>query len=148
MTVVDEVYELQANDWRYHDELGLLKHRPARVTAFYHAQSNDARVRLALMSRDDLERLRSGAPHEDMAITQLSRTGMLNYDVPEAGDYVIVVENQSAAPVSVRLRVRLQFSNVITLSRQRQLTVIAVSFLFFFATVTFSARRLLRGMKR
>ena len=147
MTVVDEVYELQANDWRYHDELGLLKQRPRQVTAFYHAQSNDARVRIALMSRGNLERLRSGAPHEDIAITPLSRTGMLNYDVPDAGDYVIVVENQSAA-VSVRLRVRLQFSNVITLSRQRQFTVIAVSFLFFFATVTFSARRLLRGMKR
>ena len=37
---------------------------------------------------------------------------------------------------------------VIRLPRERQLTVIVVSFAVFFGIVTYSARRLLRGMRR
>jgi hypothetical protein len=52
----------------------------------------------------------------------------------------------------VHLRITLDFSRrgptVTRLSPQRQLAVIAISFAVFFGIVTFSARRLLRNLKR
>jgi hypothetical protein len=52
----------------------------------------------------------------------------------------------------VHIRVWLDFARrgpvVTQLSPERQLTVIAISFLVFFGIVTYSARRLLRTMRR
>src|SRR6185436_18674499 len=91
--IVDEEYEIPASDWRY-VELSL-KQRPGLVSARYQAQSGAHQVRLALMRREDLERLRSGTSHGVMSMTPPAPSGALNYRVRDPGDYVIVVENQA-----------------------------------------------------
>jgi hypothetical protein len=75
------------------------------------------------------------------------------YDLPQAGDYVLVVENRGAAAAVVHLRVLLDFSGrhsltVTQITPRRRAVVVGTSLVVFFAIVTYSARRLLRAMGR
>jgi hypothetical protein len=149
--VVDEVYQIPANEWRY-VELGL-NQKPALVHAHYSVESGPPGVRLALMRREDLERLRAGLPHGVIEETDLAGSGSFTPRVRGPGDYVVVVDNQAEAPAAVRLRIWLDFGvrpgpEVTQLSPRRQLFVILLSFATFFGIVTWSARRLLRGIKK
>ncbi len=150
--VVDEVYKIPGKPgWRYF-ELGL-KQRPARVMASFETPSGSRRVRLALMRGDDLERMRAGMPHGWIAMTELGAAGSMEYAVHHPGDYVLVVDNQAREATDVHVRVSLDFGDrsrpdVTRLSPQRQLSVIALSFAFFFGVVTYSARKLLRSVRR
>ncbi len=148
--LADEVYQIPGGEWRY-VELGL-KQRPATVTAQYDVTSGAPRLRLALMQRGDLEKLRAGAPHSVMDVTAEGGQGSLDYPVREPGDYVLVIDNQARAPASVHIRIWLDFAHrgpqVTQLSPTRQLTVIAISFAVFFGIVTYSARRLLKAIRR
>jgi len=148
--LADEVYQIPASEWRY-VELAL-KQQPATVIAHYEVTSGPPKLRLALLLRDDLEKLRAGAPHSVIDVTDESARGGLQYPVREPGDYVLVIDNQGREPASVHIRVWLDFARrgpvVTQLSPERQLTVIAISFLVFFGIVTYSARRLLRTMRR
>jgi hypothetical protein len=148
--VVNEVYQIPANDWRY-VELGL-KQKPAVVLAHYHVESGPPEVRLALMRREDLERLRGGLPHGVIEETDPAASGSFAPHSRGPGDYVVVVVNEADAPASVRLRVWLDFAvrpgrEVTQLSPQRQLVVILLSFGTFFGIVTWSARRLLKAIR-
>jgi hypothetical protein len=148
--LVDEVYEIPANEWRY-VELGLTQ-RPALVSATYDVNSGPREIRLALLRAEDLEKLRAGAPHSVMQVTQPDGAGRLLHHVREPGEYVLVIDNQGRAPASVRTRIWLDFGPrgpvVTQLSPRRQTVVIVISFAVFFGIVTFSARRLLKGVRR
>jgi hypothetical protein len=149
--LVDEVYQIPADEWRYVD-IGL-KQRPALVIARFDVESGAKQVRLALMRREDLERMRAGLPHGVIDETEPSGSGQLRPQVRGPAAYVLVVDNRGEAPASVHLRVSLDFDirkgpDVTRLSPQRQLTVVAISFAVFFGIVTWSARRLLRGIRR
>jgi hypothetical protein len=148
--LVDEVYQIPANEWRYVD-LGL-KQRPAVVSAHFDTEGNDARVRLTLLRAEDLEKFRGGLPHGSIDSTSGGPRGTLSYGVQSPGDYVLVIENDAPSPAAVRLNVWLDFARhgpaVTQLSPRRQLTVVLISFAAFFAIVSFSARRLLRAARR
>jgi len=149
--LVDEVYTIPGHEWRY-IEVGL-KQRQGEVSARYEVNPRTSQVRLALMRRDELERLRNGLAHGVMAVTEASGSGKLDFEVPSPGDYVLVIDNQSRNQASVSLHVSLQFADsrgpkVTTLSPARQFVVILLSCAFFVGVVTFSARLLLRATKR
>jgi hypothetical protein len=154
--LVDEVYHLPPAEWKYIEVN--LRQNPALVTAAFDVQSGSEKVRLALMTRADLERLREDVPHGLLAVTETGKSGALNYRVRQPGDYVLVVDNRSgkSQPAAVHLRVALDFAGpsgpsgpiVTSLGTRRQLTVIVLAFAFFFGVVTFSARKLLRAAKR
>jgi len=149
--LVDEVYQIPANEWRY-VELGL-NQKPALVSAGYSVESGSREVRLALMRREDLDRLREGAPQSVIDVTARAASGALKPHVRGPGDFVVVVDNRGDAPAKVHLRVHLDFSvgqgsEVTQLSPRRQLAVILISFALFFGIVGWSARRLLRGIRR
>ena len=148
--LVDEVFQIPASEWRYVD-LGL-KQRPAVVAAHFDTDGDSARVRLTLLRAEDLLKLRGGLQHGSIDSTGTGPRGALSYDVPTPGDYALVIDNEAAAPVSVRLNVWLDFAHhgpVITqLSPRRQLTIVLLSFAAFFTIVSFSARRLLRAVRR
>jgi hypothetical protein len=158
---VDEVYQIPPAEWKYVEVN--LRQNPALVTASFRvesgaesgAESGSGNIRLALMTRADLEHLRADLPHGLLAVTAIGKSGALNFRVREPGDYVLIVDNRAsrAQPAAVHLRIALDFAgpsgpDVTGLSRQRQLTVIVLAFAFFFGVVTFSARKLLRGAKR
>jgi hypothetical protein len=151
VALVDEVYQIPANEWRY-VELGL-NQKPALVHAQYQVDSGSPKVRLALMRREDLERLRAGVPHGVIEETEPAASGSFKPHARGPGDYVVVVDNPSDAASAVHLRIWLDFGvspgrEVTQISPQRQLVVILLSFATFFGIVTWSARRLLRGIKR
>jgi|tagenome__1003787_1003787.scaffolds.fasta_scaffold20705324_1 hypothetical protein len=148
--LVDEVYQIPANEWRY-VELGL-NQKPAFVTATYEVISGQPSLRLALLTAADLDKLKAGAPHSVMDVTSEAARGILNHQVREPGDYVLVIDNQGRTPASVRTRIWLDFARrgpaVTQLSRRRQLAIVVISFAVFFGIVTFSARRLLKLVRR
>ena len=151
--LVDETIRIPAAEWRY-VELKLHQ-KPALVSADVDVLSGPARVRLALMHREDLDRLRAGRPYSVLAATEPEASEKLRFAVRKPGDYVVVVDNRMDGnqPVTAHLRVSLDFGEppgpeVTRLSPQRQAAVIAISFAVFFGIVTFSARRLLRAVKR
>ena len=148
--LVDEVYRIPANQWRYVDFT--LKQQPALVSATFQVLTGSGQARIALMRSQDLERLRGGQPHGVLAVTPLASSGDLSYYVHVPGDYAIVVDSHAAKPSAVHLRVSLDFGGspgppVTRLSARRQLAVILISFAVFFGIVSFSARRLWRAVK-
>ena len=151
--LVNEVLRVPPGEWRS-VQLGL-KQRPAMVAADFEVESGPAHVRLALMRREDMERLKGELPAGVMAMTAPASSGRLRYRVRVPGDYVVVIENRGgdARPVEARLRVALDFQmqsgpEVTRLSPGRQFAVILISFVVFFGIVSYSARRLLRGIRR
>jgi hypothetical protein len=147
-----EVHQIPAAEWRY-VELDL-RQRPALVTASFEVQSGSRQVRVALMTRDDLERLRNDLPHGVIAVTEPGKSGTLSYRVRRRGDYVLVVDNRvdGSKPAAVQVRIALDFAappepEVTQISPGRQLAVVAVSMVFFVGVLTFSARRLWRATR-
>jgi hypothetical protein len=148
--LVDEVYQIPANEWRY-VEIGL-KQQPALVSASFQVLAGSEQARIALMRREDLEKLRDNQPHGILTVTPLASSGKFSYYVPWPADYAVVVDNRAAQPASVHLRIWLDFGGrqdgeATRVSRGRQLAVILISFAVFFGIVTWSARRLLRAIK-
>jgi len=152
VVLVDELYQIPANEWRYVEVS--LQQQPALVWADYRAEGGAKDVRVALLPREDLERLRGDRAHGWLAETEAGPSGGLRFRVREPGQYAIVVDNRAGdGPASVYLKVGLDFGQgrgpaVTTLSPHRQLAVILISFAVFFGIVTWSARRLLRNVGR
>lgn len=144
--VTDEVYQIPANDWRY-VELNLSQ-RPALVSARYTVLAGPPSVRAALLPKDELKGLRADSGLEDFEPTPPARSGEFKRSTREPGTYAVVFENRSASPVYTRVRISLEFPVATGISPQRQLTVVLISFAVFFAIVGFSARRLLRAVRK
>jgi hypothetical protein len=143
--LVDEVYQIPAGDWRWTDFQ--IKRQTALVMARFEVESGARAVRLALIRHEDLQRLTDGQSHTVLDETEAAASGSLTPQYRAPGHYVLVVENRGPAPATVHLRVSLDFAQVTRLSPGRQLTVVAISFAAFFGIVTWSARKLLRGIK-
>lgn len=149
--LVDQVFDIPAAVWRYVDEIAL-KQTPVLLDCDFESLTRGPGLRVALLSRADLDRLRGGHPHGFIAASPPLPQGRLEYLVRTPGEYAIVVDNRDGPAVQVRLRVSLDFSSrgetqVRYLSRDRQLAVIVISFAVFFGIVFYSARRLLRAIR-
>ena len=150
--LVNEIVRVPAGDWRYVEVA--LKQQTALVSADYQVAPGSPDIRIALLRRDDLENMRDQIPEGALAVTQQSSSGRIRYRVPERGVYVVLIDNRnSSRPAAAQLFVDLDFGErpgppVTRLSPQRQITVIAISFAVFFAIATYSARRLLQGIRR
>jgi len=149
--LADEVYHIPPRNWRYM-ELGL-RQRPALVNARFEVDEGSPRVRLELMNHDELGRLQDGLAPVLLSATPAGSNGRLFFDLLHAGDYVLVVENRGPAEAMVHLRVLLDFSGrhsltVTQISPERQAVVVGLSLAVFLAIVAYSARRLLRAIRR
>lgn len=151
--LVDEDFHIPAGEWRY-VELGL-RQKAALVSANFQVRSGSHQIRLALMRREDLERLRDDRPHGVLAATEPEGGGTLRYPVRVPGDYVLLIDNRAGTnqAADAHLRVALDFGipagqQVTGLSATRQIVVVALSFAVFFAIAGYSARRLIQGIKR
>jgi hypothetical protein len=146
--LTNEVEIIPAGDWKFIDVP--LHQKAARVTASYEVLSGSSRVRMALMLREDLERMSSDLPGSILATSEGVR-GYFTDPVRRVGDYVVVLSNQDGKETArVRLRVDLDFGsagNIGQLSARRQLTVVAISCVAFLGIVAFSAQRLRKAMK-
>ena len=151
--LVDENYKIAPSKWNYVEVN--LRQRPALVNASFQVESGPRNVRLALMTRVNLENLREDLPHGVLALTEPGPKGEFSFRVREPGDYAVVIDNRNSKQLAadVHLRVSLDFSekpiSVTTgISRGRQLAVIFASFLFFFGVVTFAGRKIMAAIHR
>ncbi len=142
--VVNESFEIPANDWRYVPRPVNLD--PALVDCDFQSGPG-ARVRVTLLSRADLDARRAGREYEEIAASPIGSHGILRVAVHEANTF-LVIENQASRPVTVHLHVFLEEPPVRYLSRGRQLAVIIISFAVFFAIVSVSAMKLLKAIKK
>jgi hypothetical protein len=151
VSLVDEVYQVPAGEWKY-IELDQ-KQVPVTVLCRYSVQSGSPDLRLALMRRAEIEKLREDHPHGVLSFTPPGAMGRMNHTLSEPGEYAVVLDNRNARrPAQVRLAVSLAFGargpTVTYVPRERQLTVIVLSFAMFFGIVIWSGRRLMRAVRR
>ncbi|HEY3839279.1 MAG TPA: hypothetical protein VGL72_22055 [Bryobacteraceae bacterium] len=148
VVLTDDVFQIPADEWRWvrFD----VRQRAATVACRFETVGG-GEARAELVSRSELERFREHKQHDALASTDPGHQGTLSHYIDEAGEYAVVIENAGERPAAVHLNVGLDFAAPRPVSRslspERQLTVIVVSFAMFFAIVTFSARALLRAMK-
>ena len=142
--LVDKVFEIPAVQWRYWDHS--LSAEPALLSCQFESERPDTRVRVALVSRRELDAWLSGRDHDEIGSTPAGPSGMLRVAAHDPETYV-VIENLGPRPARVHLRVLLDEPPVRYLSRGRRLAVVAISFGIFFAIVSLSARKLLKAVR-
>lgn len=147
--LVDEVYSIPADKWHYVD-VGL-KQQPAMVLAHFDSPDHSS-IRLLLMRREDMEDMFEDLPYGIVRETGAGRSGTLRA-VVAPGDYVLVVDNHDSngRTATVHLHVWLDFSrgpSLLTISPQRQLAVILISFAVFFGIVGYSGKRIWLSLQR
>ena len=143
--LMDETFEVPANNWWYRDRP--VTQEPGYVECVFEADEPDTRIRVVLLSREDLNAWGAGREHEEIGATAAGPRGALRVMVHDPDTYV-AIENRGSRPVHVRLRAFLDRPNVRYLSKDRKLVVILISFGVFFAIVTVSARKLLKSISR
>jgi len=150
VVLTDDVYQIPAGGWRW--VRFEIRHQPATVECRFETLGG-GEARTELVSRPDLELIHRHKIHDALASTDTARTDGFSQYIRDPDEYAVVIENPGSSPVAARLKVALSFGAprqpaARYLSRDRRLTVILVSFVMFFAIVTFSARALLRAMKK
>lgn len=147
--LMDETVEVPPAAWRAFDLE--LRQRPAMVDCSFSVSSVGSGVRVALMRREEVDRLRAGKGHHVLIATGYERAQRFRFPVP-AGDYSIVVDNrlEGRGPAEVRLRVALVFAGSQpeprVLSPARKAVVVAASILFFLSIAFFAGRKLRRAV--
>lgn len=150
--VADEDCQIPAGEWRYVEVE--LHQEPARIFASYALRNGPGKVRLALMRREDLDRLRDDEPHGHIAATPTGRSGVIADRYHRRGNFAVVLDNRDGSGMAlVHLRVWLEFGTgrgpeITEVPPERQLAVVAISLAVFFGIVTYSGRRLWRAVKR
>jgi hypothetical protein len=147
VVLTDDVYQIPAGEWRF--VRFVIGHRPATVECRFQAFAG-GEARAELVSQSELQSIRTHKSYDALASTDTVGASGFSQYIDQSGEYAVVIENPGSTPVAVRLTVAMSFGQPSAryLSRSRRLTVILVSFAAFFAIVTFSARALLRAMKR
>jgi len=146
--LLDETPTIRRGDWNWYPVS--LRQSTATVIASFDVAAGSPRVRLALMTHDEMERRHARDSFDELAATPAGPRGSFHFRVPRPGDYGIIVDNsQGSEDATVRVKVLLDFAGpqVTQVSPQRQLTVVALSFAFFLTVVTYSARKILRAIR-
>jgi hypothetical protein len=133
--------------WRY-DRFVTGRQLPVDVDCTFRVQKG-AHVHVELMTDDNLEALRQGRKYD---IIQTSSNGAIHQKIGLPGTFAIVIWNDDdLRPAEVALRLALDFPGksitpAQTLSPQRKLTVILLSFVGFLSILIVSSRQLLKAM--
>jgi hypothetical protein len=144
-------FRLEPGDWRW--EPITIHQTPSQVDCHFEVLSGSASVHLELLPMSEFRQFDRGLEHETLVVTPDGRSGDFRRIVDVSGEYAVVVVNEKRAPpATVSFEVRTTVNpngrdTARTLSPQRRLTVILISFVFFFVTVTWSARKLLRAIR-
>lgn len=130
-----------------------IRQTPAEVDCHFDVIEGGSSVHVELLPMREFRRFDRGLEHETLVATPESRTGDFRRIIDVSGQYAVVVVNgKRSPPATVSLQVRTNMNPdasalARTLSPERRLAVILISFAFFFVTVTWSARKLIRGMR-
>jgi len=129
-----------------------VRHTPLEVDCRFEVTQGGTGIHIELLPISEFRLFSRGREHDTMAFTPDGRSGEFRRIVDVGGEYAVVVENKRGAPpATVLLRVRTNLNPGADVARilspQRRLAVILISFAFFFATVAWSGRRLIKAMR-
>jgi hypothetical protein len=130
-----------------------VRHTPTEVECRFEVLEGDPTVHIELLPMSEFGSFNRGEEHSTMALTPSARTGDFRRVIDNRGRYALVVVNAKNAPpvtVTLDLRTNVNPSNADvarTLPPRRRLAVVLISFAFFFVTVTWSSRKLIRAMR-
>jgi hypothetical protein len=144
-------FRLQPKDFRWVPFT--IRQTPAEVDCHFEVVDGNGSVHAELLPMSEFRLFDRGEDHATLATTPNERSGDFRRVLETPGQYAVVVVNpDGASPVSVSLQVRTNVNPdskdvARTLPPERRLTVILISFAFFFATVAWSGRKLRRAMR-
>jgi hypothetical protein len=144
-------FRLEPDDYRW--QKIAIRQTPSQVDCHFEVLSGSASVHLELLPMSEFRQFDRGLEHDTLVVTPDGRNGDFRRIIDVSGEYAVVVVNaKRAPPATVSFEVRTTVNpngrdTARTLSPRRRLTVILISFVFFFVTVTWSARKLLRAMR-
>jgi hypothetical protein len=144
-------FRLESDDFRWVPFT--VRQTPSEVDCHFEVIQGDASIHIELlpMSEFRLFSRSRGREHDTMALTPKGRSGEFRRIIDVRGQYAVVVENaRGAPPATVMLRVQTNINPgdmARILSPERRLTVILISFAFFFVTVAWSGRKLVKAMR-
>jgi hypothetical protein len=129
-----------------------VRHTPSEVDCRFEVTQGDPSIHVELLPMSEFRLFSRGREHDTMALTPNGRSGEFKRVIEVGGQYAVVVQNKRGAPpATVLLHVRTNLDPgadvAQVLSPARRLTVILISFAFFFVTVAWSGRKLVRAMR-
>jgi hypothetical protein len=144
-----QTFRLEAGDFRWIPFT--VRQTPTEVDCRYEVVSGGATVHAELLPMSEFRRFDRGREHDTMAATPNGRAAEFRRVIDTRGQYAVVIVNaKGAQPVTVSLNVETNTDPgdiSRTLSPQRRLTVIVLSFAFFVITVSWSSRKLILAMR-
>jgi len=128
-----------------------VRQTPSEVDCRFEVIKGNPSVHVELLPMSEFRLFNRGRGHDTMALTPDGQTGEFRRIIDVRGQYAVVVENARGAPAAtVLLRVQTNLNPgadvARTLSPARRLTVVLLSFAFFFVVVAWSGRKLVRAM--
>jgi hypothetical protein len=119
------------------------------VQCSFHVKTKGTKVQAWLMDRSQAERFNRGWSVKALYFTGFEESMRFRVMAPDAGDYVLMLDNRLEGrwPAEVELRIELsnpQNVNVRELAPDRRRMVVALSLIVFGAVVVFSARQFLK----
>lgn len=130
-----------------------VRQTPTEVECRFEVLRGNPSVHIELLPMREFRLFDPGEEHDTMALTPDARTGDFRRVIDTRGRFALVIVNAKNAPpaiVTLDLKTNVNPDNsdvARTLPPQRQLAVILISFAFFFITVTWSSRKLIRAMR-
>jgi hypothetical protein len=130
-----------------------VRQTPVQVDCHFDVAAGNPSVHVELLPMSEFREFDRGRDHETLAATPEGRDGAFRRLIDVPGQYAVVIENaRGAPPATVSLHIETSVNpNRADISRglspQRRLAVIAISLAFFFITVAWSGRKLLRAMR-
>src|SRR5580704_6572508 len=114
-----------------------VRQTPSEVDCRFEVVRGNPSVDVELLPMSEFRLFSRGREHDTMAVTPKGRSGEFRRIVDVRGQYAVVVKNaRGAPPATVLLRVQTNLNSDVdaarTLSPTRRLTVILISFAFFF----------------
>jgi hypothetical protein len=143
-------FRLEPGDFRW---IPFTVHQtPSEVDCRFEVINGNPSVHVELLPMSEFRLFSRGREHDTMALTPDGQSGEFRRIIDVRGQYAVVVKNaRSAPPATVLLRVQTNLNPgadvARTLPPARRLTVILISFAFFFITVAWSGRKLMRAMR-
>jgi hypothetical protein len=128
-----------------------VRQTPSEVDCQFEVLRGDSSVHLELLPMSEFRLFDRGEDHDTLALTPKGRTGEFRRIIDARGQYAVVIENAGAQPATVLLRVETKLNPgadvARTLSPNRRMAVIAISFAFFFGMILWPGLRLFRVMR-
>jgi hypothetical protein len=146
----DQPFQLESGDFRWIPVT--VRHTPSEVDCRFEVTQGAPSIHVELLPMSEFRLFSRGREHDTMALTPNGKTGEFRRIIDVRGEYAVVVENtRGAPPATVLLHVQTSLDPgadvAQVLSPARRLTVILFSFAFFFVTVAWSGRKLVRAMR-